>query len=320
MDAMNFHQDNLMHFNDFDLHEFIDDPNSYQFINSIQVENDDPISNFDSNELINDCFFDNNQFQPYPLEKPMFEDHTNNNVVNVYDPSSSTLNSFSCFYDDNIKGDGEEANDGVDSSATGTTIDPESMLKTDRSKTLISERRRRGRMKDKLYALRALVPNITKMDKASIIGDAVQYVNDLQAQAKKLKVEVTGLETSLLVSENYQGSIKKPLKFHAPHNMHPISKKIMQIDMLQVEEKGYYTKIVSNKGEGVAASLYKALESLSGFNVQNSNLSAVCDTFILTFTLNVKGSNSEINLPNLKLWVTGALLNQGFELMPFFHA
>ncbi|OIW09120.1 hypothetical protein TanjilG_11258 [Lupinus angustifolius] len=317
---MDVHQDNLVHFSDFELNEFIDDPNSYQFINSIQVENEDPINNFGSNEFINDCFFDN-QFQSYLIEKPIFDDHINNNVVNVYDPSS-TLNSLSCFHD-KIKGDGEEANDGVDSSATTTTettTDPKSRLKTDRSKTLISERRRRGRMKDKLYTLRSLVPNITKMDKASIIGDAVQYVHELQAQAKKLKAEVTGLETSLLVSENYQGSIKNPLKFHGPHNIHPISKKIMQIDMLQVEEKGYYTKIVSNKGEGVAASLYKALESLSGFNVQNSNLSAVCDTFLLTFTLNVKGSNQEINLPNLKLWVTGALLNQGFEVMPFFHA
>jgi len=57
--------------------------------------------------------------------------------------------------------------------------------------------------------------------------------------------------------------------------------------MFQVEEGGYYAKILCNKGEGVAASLYKALESLANFNVQNSNLATVCDTFLLTFTLHV---------------------------------
>ncbi|KAJ1388993.1 hypothetical protein SESBI_38675 [Sesbania bispinosa] len=158
------------------------------------------------------------------------------------------------------------------------------------------------------------------MDKASIIGDAVSYVHDLQAQAKKLKAEVAGLEASLLVSENYQGSINNLINVQPTHNSRPICKKIMQVDMFQVEERGYYAKIVCNKGEGVAASLYRALESLAGFNVQNSNLATVSDNFILTFTLNVKGSEPEINLPNLKLWVTGALLNQGFEFMPSFHA
>jgi hypothetical protein len=29
----------------------------------------------------------------------------------------------------------------------------------------------------------------------------------------------------------------------------------------------------------------------------------------------VKESEQDMNLPNLKLWVTGALLNQGFELL-----
>jgi len=59
------------------------------------------------------------------------------------------------------------------------------------------------------------------------------------------------------------------------------------MDMFQVDVKGFYVKIVCNKGEGVAVSLYKSLESLTGFHVQNSNLSTVCNTFQLTFSLNV---------------------------------
>ncbi|XP_045805718.1 transcription factor FER-LIKE IRON DEFICIENCY-INDUCED TRANSCRIPTION FACTOR-like [Trifolium pratense] len=315
---MDEHQNSLVYTNNFELHDFIDDPNFDQFIDLIRGENEDEICNFGS-DLINDCFVDNNHHQLLPIPpNPLIFDHNSNNnsnIVNVFDPSSSTIGSFSS-YSREVKGEAE--NDGDDSSAPTITTtginDGKPSGKTDRSKTLISERRRRGRMKDKLYALRSLVPNITKMDKASIIGDAVSYVHDLQTQSRKLKAEVAGLEASLLVSENYEGSINNTINAQS----HPICKKIIQVDMFQVEERGYYAKILCNRGEGVAPSLYKAIESLANFNIQNSNLATVCDNFLLTFTLNVNGCEQEMNLQNLKLWVVGALLNQGFEFMPSF--
>ncbi|XP_028756897.1 transcription factor FER-LIKE IRON DEFICIENCY-INDUCED TRANSCRIPTION FACTOR-like [Neltuma alba] len=312
---MDAHQDPLMHINDFQLHDFIDDTNVDQFINLLRGENEHSFCNFDSDHI--NGYLADNQFPPFPAN--LFE---SNAALNAYDPSS-TLSSFSCF-DGEVKGGrGEEEND---SSATTTTTtetttsaNAKQKSKTDRSKTLISERRRRGRMKEKLYALRSLVPNISKMDKASIVGDAVAYVQELQEKAKKLKAEVKGLEASMLASENDQRSAKIPTSQNN-HIHYPICMKIMQMDMFQVEERGYYVKLVCNKGEGVAASLYRALESLAGFNVQNSNLATVSDRFLLTFTLNVKGCEPEINQQNLKLWVAGALLNQGFEFITTFHA
>ena len=72
------------------------------------------------------------------------------------------------------------------------------------------------------------------MDKASIIGDAVSYVHELQAQAKKLKAEVAGLEASSLVSENYyQGSLQNPMKVQFSNNSLPICKKIMQVCLIK---------------------------------------------------------------------------------------
>lgn len=58
------------------------------------------------------------------------------------------------------------------SSATAATPSHRALTKkakVDRSRTLVSERRRRGRMKEKLYALRALVPNITKVYKLIVL-------------------------------------------------------------------------------------------------------------------------------------------------------
>ncbi|KHN27706.1 Transcription factor FER-LIKE IRON DEFICIENCY-INDUCED TRANSCRIPTION FACTOR [Glycine soja] len=308
--------------NDFELYDFVADPNFDQFINLFRGENEDANCDHFGSDLINDCFA-NNQQQLLSCPANPFDQNNNNNAVNVYDPSS-TFSSFS-YYDRELKGEGGEELDEEHSSGTMTTTTNNAVgkpkVKTDMSKTLISERRRRGRMKEKLYALRSLVPNITKMDKASIIGDAASYVHDLQARARKLKAEVAGLEASLLVSENYQGSINYPKNVQVARNIsHPICKKIMQMEMFQVEERGYYAKIMCNKVQGLAASLYRALESLAGFNVQNSNLATVDDSFLLTFTLNVKGTEPEINLPNLKLWVTAALLNQGFEFVASFPA
>lgn len=44
-----------------------------------------------------------------------------------------------------------------------------------------------------------------QMDKASIVGDAVSYVQDMKKQANKLKSEIASLESSLNNGgENYQ--------------------------------------------------------------------------------------------------------------------
>lgn len=54
-----------------------------------------------------------------------------------------------------------------------------------------------------------------------------------------------------------------------------------------MEEKGFYVRVVCGKGDGVAVALYKALESLSCFQVQSSNFSTLPERLVLTLTLNV---------------------------------
>jgi hypothetical protein len=52
-----------------------------------------------------------------------------------------------------------------------------------------AERQRREKLNQRFYALRAVVPNISKMDKASLLGDAIAYINELQAKLKVMEVE-----------------------------------------------------------------------------------------------------------------------------------
>jgi len=164
MDTTHLHQETLLHIDDFELLDFVEDTNLDQLINLIRSEKKDAICDFNS-ELISEAFIDNSF-----LASPSIPCDQCYNTVNVYG-SKSTPNSFA-YFDGEVKGRGGDEEDDMEqehSSATTSTTTPTKSLvakskpKTDRSKTLISERRRRERMKEKLYALRSLVPFITKV-------------------------------------------------------------------------------------------------------------------------------------------------------------
>uniref|UniRef100_A0A0D6QSZ3 BHLH domain-containing protein n=1 Tax=Araucaria cunninghamii TaxID=56994 RepID=A0A0D6QSZ3_ARACU len=60
-----------------------------------------------------------------------------------------------------------------------------------------AERQRREKLNQRFYALRAVVPNVSKMDKASLLGDAVTYINDLRSKVQELETERKELESQV---------------------------------------------------------------------------------------------------------------------------
>ncbi|WCJ35651.1 basic helix-loop-helix (bHLH) DNA-binding superfamily protein [Euphorbia peplus] len=58
------------------------------------------------------------------------------------------------------------------------------------SKNLMAERRRRKRLNDRLSMLRSIVPNISKMDRTSIVGDTIEYVKELLDKINNLQQEI----------------------------------------------------------------------------------------------------------------------------------
>ncbi|KAE8693668.1 hypothetical protein F3Y22_tig00110794pilonHSYRG00044 [Hibiscus syriacus] len=53
-----------------------------------------------------------------------------------------------------------------------------------------AERQRREKLNLRFYALRAVVPNVSRMDKASLLSDAVSYINELKAKIEELESQL----------------------------------------------------------------------------------------------------------------------------------
>ncbi|KAL8494831.1 hypothetical protein ACS0TY_019130 [Phlomoides rotata] len=53
-----------------------------------------------------------------------------------------------------------------------------------------AERQRREKLNHRFYALRSVVPNVSRMDKASLLSDAVSYIKELKSKVEELELQV----------------------------------------------------------------------------------------------------------------------------------
>jgi transcription factor MYC2 len=73
-----------------------------------------------------------------------------------------------------------------------------------------AERQRREKLNQRFYALRAVVPNVSKMDKASLLDDAKTYIQDLQRKLEETESQIMELQNDA------RGSSKNPLELPVP--------------------------------------------------------------------------------------------------------
>ncbi|KAL8167725.1 hypothetical protein V2J09_009224 [Rumex salicifolius] len=79
---------------------------------------------------------------------------------------------------------------------------------------VLAERRRREKLNERFIVLRSLVPFVTKMDKASILGDTIEYLKQLRRKIQDLEASSRQMETErarlIEATKSNSGSGKDP--------------------------------------------------------------------------------------------------------------
>eukprot|EP00249_Psilotum_nudum_P022611 c28582_g1_i1 orf=1011-3458(-) len=74
-----------------------------------------------------------------------------------------------------------------------------------------AERQRREKLNQRFYSLRSVVPNVSKMDKASLLADAASYIIELKGKVQDLEVEKKDLLVQL---ESWKSVSSRAAKMH----------------------------------------------------------------------------------------------------------
>ncbi|CAL1385133.1 unnamed protein product [Linum trigynum] len=179
------------------------------------------------------------------------------------------------------------------------------------AKNLQAERRRRNRLNGRLYDLRALVPMISDLKKASIIGDAIEFVKELKRQAKELEEELeansdddemsrrnnschnnnnnnNNISSSSLGAQDgtsEAGDVGIPSLVNVVGNQdwetsncnekgqqHQQQMEV-QVEVAQIDGNGFFVKVFCEHRPGGIVRLLEALDSL-GLEVTNANVTS----------------------------------------------
>lgn len=129
-----------------------------------------------------------------------------------------------------------------------------------------AERQRREKLNKRFCALRAIVPNISKMDKASILEDAVTHITDLKKKLEKMEAErekllehgkVDGSEQATRPEVDIQvvhGEIL--VRVVSPMDNHPVKKVLQAFE--EAEVKVGESKVTANNGTVVHSFVIKS--------------------------------------------------------------
>ncbi|KAK1394411.1 hypothetical protein POM88_013467 [Heracleum sosnowskyi] len=97
---------------------------------------------------------------------------------------------------------------------------------------IMAERKRREKLSQRFIALSALVPGLKKIDKASVLGDAIKYLKQLQEKVKTLEEQTRRKSTESVALANKSSSDDHAASIHVEESLPEIEVRISDKDIL----------------------------------------------------------------------------------------
>ncbi|KAL1535629.1 transcription factor MYC1-like [Salvia divinorum] len=127
-----------------------------------------------------------------------------------------------------------------------------------------AERQRREKLNHRFYALRSVVPNVSRMDKASLLSDAVSYIKELRAKVDDL--EQAAAQQQQQPSRNNKAVKTETADNHSTTTTATVDQVVLSSSAVEVEVKivggDGMIRVQSDKSNYPAARLMNAIREL----------------------------------------------------------
>ncbi|KAJ8754415.1 hypothetical protein K2173_002866 [Erythroxylum novogranatense] len=149
-----------------------------------------------------------------------------------------------------------------------------------------AERQRREKLNQRFYALRAVVPNVSKMDKASLLGDAIAYIKELRLKLQTAESDKEELEKHVeSMKKEFANKDSRPLPDQELKTPNSHGSKLIEMDIdVKIIGCDAMIRIQCSKRNHPAARLMTTLKELD-LDVHHASVSVVNDLMIQQATV-----------------------------------